>query len=267
MSRYRICGIQIETGESPRQNIEKLTAIFREAVKVKPDFVIFPEMFEIVTKPEDVLSYTHSIPSEITDTIAGLAKENSVNIIGGSFFEKEGNSVYNTSLVYNRRGELCGKYRKIHLFDAFGYGESRVLSKGKEPLLCELDGLKFGVAICYDIRFPEIFRYYAVHGAQVVFLPAAFFQPNHDHWELNIRSRALDNTIFMMSCNQTGRSFVGRSMAANPWGISIASMGVEEGYYCVEIDISIIEGIRSRLSFLKNRRFDVCLREDSEGSI
>jgi len=180
MSRYRLCGIQIETGESPRQNIEKLTAIFREAVKVKPDFVIFPEMFEIVTKPEDVLSYAHSIPSEITDTIAGLAKENSVNIIGGSFFEKEGNSVYNTSLVYNRRGELCGKYRKIHLFDAFGYGESRVLSKGKEPLLCELDGLKFGVAICNPTlcRFP---CYFLPYGTKETILIVVFCYCSKDN--------------------------------------------------------------------------------------
>ncbi len=267
MDRYRLCGIQIETGLDPEKNLEKLASIFQEAVRSEPDFIILPEMFEIVTKPEDAVHYTHEVPSDITDLISGLAKENSVNVIGGSFFEKEEDLIYNTALVYDRKGEIRGKYRKIHLFDAFGYGESNVLSRGSAPLLCELDGLKFGVAICYHIRFPEIFRHYAVQGAQAVFLPAAFFQPNHDHWQLNIKSRALDNTIFMMTSNHTGRNFVGRSMAANPWGVSIASMGVEEGYYCVDIDVRLIEKFRERLSFLKNRRFDVKLMRDSWVSV
>ncbi|HEB32599.1 MAG TPA: hypothetical protein ENI15_17280 [Spirochaetes bacterium] len=263
MNRYRLCGIQIEAGLDPGKNLEKLVSIFQEAARSKPDFIILPEMFEVVTKPEDAVHHTHAVPSDITDLISGLARENAVNVIGGSFFEKDEELIYNTALVYDRKGEICGKYRKIHLFDAFGYGESNVLSRGSEPLLCELDGLKFGVAICYDIRFPEIFRHYAVQGAQAVFLPAAFFQPNHDHWQLNIKSRALDNTIFVMTSNHTGRNFVGRSMAANPWGISIASMGIEEGYYCVEIDVRQIEKFRERLSFLKNRRFDVKLKQDS----
>jgi predicted amidohydrolase len=262
MNRYRLCGIQIETGNDPGKNLEKVVSVFSEAIKLKPDFVILPEMFEIVTKPEDASHHAHAIPSEITDLLSGLARDHSVNVIGGSFFEREGESVYNTALVYDRKGEICGKYRKIHLFDAFGYGESNFLSRGNKPLICELDGLKFGVAICYDIRFPEIFRYYAVEGAQVVFLPAAFFQPNHDHWQLNIKGRALDNTIFVMTSNQTGKSFVGRSMIANPWGVSVASMGIEEGFYISEIDVSLIEKFRGRLSFLKNRRFDVSLKQD-----
>jgi predicted amidohydrolase len=262
MNRYRLCGIQVETGSDPGENLEKVVSIFNEAVKSRPDFVILPEMFEIVTKPEEASEHAHAVPSDITGLISDLAKKNSVNVIGGSFFEAKGNLVYNTSLVYDREGEIRGKYRKIHLFDAFGYGESNFLARGSEPLLCELDGLRFGVAICYDIRFPEIFRHYAIQGAQVVFLPAAFFQPNHDHWQLNVRGRALDNTIFVMTSNHTGRSFVGRSMIANPWGVAVASMGIEEGFYTAEIDVSLIEKFRERLSFLKNRRFDVSLKQD-----
>ncbi len=259
MKRYRICGIQIETGKDTKKNIEKIVSFFKKACIGKPDFVILPEMFEIVPEPKDAVKYSHNIPSEITDTLSGLAKDFSVNVIGGSFFERDGEEVYNTSLVFNRDGRICGKYRKMHLFDAFGYNESSTIAKGNEPLLCELEGLKFGVAICYDIRFPEVCRYYAVMGAKIVFLPAAFFQPNHDHWQLNIRSRALDNTIFVMSCNQTGKRFVGRSMVANPWGVSVSSMGIEEGYYIADIDIGLIEKTREKLPFLENRRFDVSI--------
>ncbi len=262
MRRYRLCGVQIETEKDPARNIEKATSIFREAVKEKPDFIVFPEMYEIVCPPEEVGNYAHTVPSEFTEKVSRLAKTYAVNIIGGSIFEKDGTVVYNTAVVYNREGEICGKYRKMHLFDAFNYGESKGINSGSEPLLVVLDGLTFGTAICYDIRFPEIFRYYALHGAQVVFLPAAYFQPNHDHWQLNIRSRALDNTLFIMSCNQTGKRFVGRSMVADPWGVMVSSMGIEEGYYIADIDVQRIQEIRQRLPFLENRRFDVVPRDD-----
>jgi predicted amidohydrolase len=261
MRKYRLCGIQIETGNNPHANLEKVTSIFREAVREKPDFIVFPEMYEVACAPEKAAAFAHQIPSDFTEKVRRLARTYSVNIIGGSIFEKEGDVVYNTAVVYNRNGEICGKYRKMHLFDAFNYGESKGIQYGNEPLLVVLDDLTFGIAICYDIRFPEIFRYYALHGAQVVFLPAAFFQPNHDHWQINIRSRALDNTMFVMSCNQTGKRFVGRSMTADPWGVSISSLGMEEGYYIADIDVDRIQEVRERLPFLENRRFDVLPRD------
>ncbi len=262
MKRFRLCGIQIETGESREENRRKLYSILGQAVSSRPDFILFPEMFEIVVPPQDAAEFSHTIPSGFTDELGDLAKKHSVNIIAGTFFERDGDSVYNTAMVYDRSGRVCGTYRKMHLFDAFGYGESKGITAGQSPLLLELEGLRFGVAICYDVRFPEIFRYYAAGGAQVVFVPSAFFQPNHDHWQLNIRSRALDNTIFVMASNQTGRRFVGRSMVANPWGITVSSMGIEEGFFSAEIDVDLIAQTRKTLPFLQNRRFDVVVREN-----
>lgn len=261
MNKFRLCGIQIETGENPAENRKKLYSLLKEASYLKPDFILFPEMFEVVVSPLEAPKFSHPIPSGFTDEVAEQARRYSVNIMAGSFFERDGDSVFNTAVVFDRKGRLCGKYRKMHLFDAFGYGESRGIRPGQSPLLLEIEGFRFGVAICYDVRFPEIFRYYAAGGAQIVFVPAAFFQPNHDHWQLNIRSRALDNTIFVMGCNQTGRRFVGRSMIANPWGITVASMGVEEGFFYADIDVDLIEETRKNLPFLENRRFDVVIRE------
>ena len=260
MRKYRICGVQIETKKNVNDNIKKLKFFLNKAVLGKPDFLIIPEMFEIVAKPQDVKNYVHSVPCELTDMLSGYAKKYNTNIIGGSFFEKDGESIYNTSVIFNRNGEIVGKYRKMHLFDAFGFGESSAITPGKDPFMAELDGLKFGVAICYDIRFPEIFRYYAVKGAEVVFLPAAFFQPNHDHWNLNVCSRALDNTIFIATANQTGRYWVGRSMVVNPWGVPVASAGTEEGYYTVDIDLDMIEVVRAKLPTMSGRRFNVSLK-------
>ena len=265
MQKYRICGIQFESGQDKEKNLEKTFLYFEEAVKKNPDFVILPEMFEIAAKPDKVSHYTHPIPSNFTDTLSALAKDSSVNLIGGSFFEREGEYIYNTCLVFDRKGEIAGKYRKMHLFDAFGWGESSAFTRGEDPLLLELDGLQFAVAICYDVRFPEIFRHYAVRGAKVVFLPACFLQPNHDQWQLNIRSRALENTIFVATSNQTGSEFVGRSMVANPWGVKVCGMGIEEGYYTCDIDLSVIDQTREKLPLLNGRRFDVVLRDGDGG--
>ena len=261
MQGYRISGIQFESGKNPEKNVEKAISLCKEASQHNPDFVVLPEMFEIAAKPDEAAEHAHAIPSPLTEMLSGFAKEHEVNLIAGSFFEKKGDEIYNTCLVFDRKGEIRGKYRKMHLFDAFGYAESSGIAFGQEPLITEIEGLRFGVAICYDIRFPEIFRYYAVRGAKVVFLPACFFQPNHDHWGLNIRSRALDNSIFVAASNQTGRWWVGRSMVANPWGVSVCSMGIEEGYYTYDIDLSVIDETRKKLPFLEGRRFDVVKRK------
>ncbi len=261
MNQYRLCAVQVETGRHPEENRKKVYGLCRQAARNKPDFIVLPEMFEIVVPPRKASLHAHRIPSPLTEEIGKLARELSVNIVGGTIFEEAEGGVYNTAVVFNREGGLCGIYRKMHLFDAFHYGESEGIKRGDKPLIVELDGLSFGVAICYDIRFPELFRHYALMGAQIVFLPSAFFQPNHDHWQLNIRSRALDNGIFVVGCNQTGKRFVGRSMVANPWGVTIGSLGVEEGFLSVDIQCESITFTREKLPFLENRRFDVRLRK------
>ena len=261
MRKYRICGIQIETKKNIDKNLEKLEGLLDKAGKEKPDFVVIPEMFEIVANPQDVRNYVHSIPCDLTDMLSEYAKKYGTNVIGGSFFEKDSDRIYNTSVVFNRRGEIIGKYRKMHLFDAFGFGESKAITPGEKPFMATLDNVKFGVAICYDIRFPEIFGYYANHGAEIVFVPAAFFQPNHDHWNLNVCSRALDNTIFIATANQSGKYWVGRSMVANPWGVPISSAGTDEGYYTVDIDLDIIKTVREKLPTINGKRFDVVLND------
>jgi len=261
MSRFRLCALQVETSRDPKTNLDRVFTLCEEASRTKPDFIVFPEMFEIVVPPQEASRYAHSVPSPLTDEVGRLAGRLGVNIIGGTIFEQAKGKIYNSAVVYDRKGEIRGTYRKMHLFDAFHYGESEGITSGDSPLVLELDGLTFGVAVCYDVRFPEPFRHYALRGAETVFLPSAFFQPNHDHWQLNIRARALDNGIFVMGCNQTGERFVGRSMVADPWGIAIGSLGVEEGFLIVDIETGLIEQVREKLPFLKNRRYDLVMRD------
>lgn len=259
MNRYRLCAVQVETGRSSEENRQKAFELCRQAAGMEPDFIVLPEMFEIVVPPKKASQHATRIPSTLTDELGRLARELSINIIGGTLFEEAEGGIYNSAVVFDRGGKLRGIYRKMHLFDAFGYRESEGIRRGEEPLVVELDGLTFGMAVCYDIRFPELFRYYALQGARIVFLPSAFFQPNHDHWQLTIRSRALDNGIFVMGCNQTGKRFVGRSMVADPWGVVIGSLGMEVGILTVDIDCDRVDSTREKLPFLVNRRFDVQL--------
>jgi predicted amidohydrolase len=257
---YRVCAVQLETGTEPERNLERVFSLIGRASSERNDFIVVPEMFEIVPGPSDAGRVARRIPDGLTDRLAETARSCSSNLIAGSIIEKDGENLYNTCMVFDRTGALRGVYRKLHLFDAFSYGESKTLTGGKEPLFCTIDGLCFGVAICYDVRFPELFRHYALGGALVVFVPSAFFQPNHDHWELAVRARALDNGIYVVGCCQTGRRFVGRSMAADPWGIAVASLGVEEGLLRLEIDPSSVQETRNKLPLLENRRYDVGLR-------
>jgi predicted amidohydrolase len=261
MGRYRLCALQVETGKDPKENLEKIFSLCEEASRTRPDFIVFPEMFEIVVPSKKASLHAQAIPSALTNRISRIAGSLGVNIIGGTLFEKENDGVYNTAVVFDRSGKIRGTYRKMHLFDAFLYGESEGITRGENPLILELEGLSFGVAVCYDVRFPELFRHYALRGAQLVFLPSAFFQPNQDHWQLAIRSRALDNGIFVLGCNQTGKRFVGRSMVADPWGIVTGSLGVEEGILTVDIDTDFIPRTREKLPLLENRRFDVVTRD------
>jgi predicted amidohydrolase len=262
MARYRLCALQVETGRDPDENREKIFTLCEEAARTGPDFIVFPEMFQIVVPSREASVYADLVPSAVTDRIGRLAERFGVNIIGGTVFEKEKDRVYNTAPVFDRTGALRGTYRKMHLFDAFRYAESEGITKGEEPLVLELDGLVFGVAVCYDVRFPELFRYYALGGAQLVFLPSAFFQPNLDHWQLALRSRALDNGMFVVGCNQTGKRMVGRSMVADPWGIITGSLGADEGLLTVDIDTDLVAGTREKLPLLSNRRFDVLMRDE-----
>ena len=204
--RYRVCLIQVETGSEPEKNLERLFTLIERASEARPDFLVVPEMFEIVPRADDADRYARRIPDELTERLAAAARRCSSNLIAGSIIERDGDRLYNTCPVFDRKGNLAGVYRKIHLFDAFSYGESKTLTSGGSPSLFTLDGLPFGVAVCYDVRFPELFRRYALDGAKVVFVPSAFFQPNHDHWELAVRARALDNGLYVICLLYTSPS-------------------------------------------------------------
>ena len=198
-----------------------------------------------------------------------LAAELGIELIAGSIVERVPGreKLANTSVHVGRDGELKAVYRKIHMFDVEvggrSYRESDLEEPGEEIVLSETaDGLELGMSICYDLRFPELFRILAVRGARVFSLPAAFtLTTTRDHWEALIRARAIENQAFVIAANQIGEHpggsrSGGRSMIVDPWGIVLAQAPDGDGHVIAELDLERQREIRARLPSLANRQAD-----------
>ena len=186
--------------------------------------------------------------------------------MGGSVTERRDGreKLSNTCPVYDPHGELVGLYRKIHMFDVeVGgqvYRESEAEEPGEEPVVCEAEGWKLGLTVCYDLRFPELFRIEALEGAELITVPAAFtLFTGKDHWELLLRARAVENQLYVAASNQwgetaPGKSSYGRSLIVDPWGIVLAAAPDEDCVISAELDRARLERVRASLPSLANRQ-------------
>ena len=187
---------------------------------------------------------------------------------GGSVLERDGERIFNTSVLFDRSGELVATYRKIHLFDADPPGavpsrESSVFSAGDQVVTAETEFGRVGLSICYDLRFPELYRALAVQGATILFVPAAFrFETGVDHWEPLLRARAIEDQAFVVAAAQWGtwgppgreRRNFGHSLVADPWGNLVAQAPDEVGVTFAELDLARVEQVRQILPSLRHRR-------------
>jgi predicted amidohydrolase len=170
----------------------------------------------------------------------------------------------NTCPVYDGDGELVAVYRKIHMFDVeVGgqvYRESEAEEPGEGPVVCEIEGWRAGLTVCYDLRFPELYRIEALEGAELVTVPAAFtLFTGKDHWELLLRARAVENQLYVVAANQWGdigggKRTYGRSLVVDPWGVVLAAAPDDDGVVSAELDRPRMERVRSTLPSLANRR-------------
>jgi predicted amidohydrolase len=188
-------------------------------------------------------------------------------VVAGSFHETgpDESHTYNTSLVFNREGGLAASYRKIHLFDVdipgrVSHQESRLVAAGQETVVVAVEGAQVGLSICYDLRFPELYRRLATAGANVLLVPAAFTaHTGRDHWEVLLRARAVENQCYVVAAGQIGdhepgRSCYGRSMVIDPWGTVMAQAPDDVGIAIADIDLDRMSRIRAELPSLANRR-------------
>ena len=251
-------------------NIKKAKAMIEAAAAANCQVAILPEMFNCPYQSELFAQYAESYPKGETLTmLAKTAAEAKIVVVGGSVPERdEIKNVYNTSFIFDNNGGLLGRHRKIHLFDVdikrgTMFKESSILSAGQDMTVVKTLGLTLGVAICYDVRFPELSRRMTLAGAELLIFPAAFgWTTGPAHWELLMRSRAIDNQVFVVGAapaTTPGAKYLayGHSVIVDPWGNILAMAGSEETMLTVEIDINKLHTVREELPLLKHRRPEV----------
>ncbi|MCD2491117.1 carbon-nitrogen hydrolase family protein [Lacrimispora sp. NSJ-141] len=244
---------------------EKIKAAARDGA----DFVILPEMFACPYETENFPVYAEDENGESVRRLSSAAAENHVYLIGGSLPERDdAGKIYNTSFVFDREGRIIAKHRKSHLFDIDIKGgqyfkESDTLTPGDKATVFSTEFGMMGLCICYDIRFPELFRRMVEDGANMVFCPAAFNRTTGPrHWELLFRSRAVDNQIFVAGISPAAdenASYIayGHSILVSPWGEILYEAGEDESILTKTIDLTEVERVREQLPLLKHRRKEI----------
>jgi predicted amidohydrolase len=232
------------------------------------DLVLLPEMSDFHGLEESYAEAAAPLPGPSSHWGQQKAKEHGIFLHCGSFAERRGDLVYNTSVVFDRSGAEIARYSKIHLFDAktpdgLEYKESAAFAAGDEIVTCDCEGVTFGLAICYDVRFPQLFHALADRGAHVFLLPAAFTVPTGiSHWEPCLRARAIENGCYVAACGQWGRYARGRenyghSMVVDPWGVVVAQCREGIDTLTADLDMDHLRRVRERLPVQRHRRRDL----------
>jgi predicted amidohydrolase len=259
--------IQMNSQDDKQANIAAALDLIDRAAETGARLVALPEVWPYLGPDDANRDQAETIPGPITELLAQRARRHGIYIHGGSIYETRSSDprMFNTTAVIDPTGEIIARYSKIHMFDVVldgvaEYQESATVTPGDEVTITEIDGVLVGLAICYDLRFPELFRILALKGAQAIMLPAAFtLMTGRDHWETLIRARAIENGLYMIAPAQWGTHppsnwCYGRSMVVDPWGtvVTTASDGVGIAY--ATVDPSRVATVRRQIPSLANRR-------------
>lgn len=263
---YKAAAVQLDTQNNKSDNLSKISDFIREAASNGAELICFPEDMNLLGRNAGEGGDAEDIPGYTTNFLIDQAKKYNVYIHSGSFRERMENDsrCYNTSLLIDPAGKLLAKYRKLHMFDVSlpdgtVCNESKRICPGDQIVVADTELGKLGFAICYDLRFPELFRQMAVDGAQVIFMPANFTKTTGTaHWEPLLRARAIENGCYVIAAGQTGQKphyeSNGNSMIIDPWGTVLSRAGDDEGIIYGEIDLNYLEDVRKQIPSLKNRR-------------
>jgi deaminated glutathione amidase len=268
-SHMKVAAVQMTSGADAAANREKADALTRAAAADGASLIVLPEKWTAMGSDEQLLAASEPLHGPTLAWACATARELGVELIAGSFCERiEGQEkLANTCVHVDANGEVRAAYRKLHMFDVEvagrTYRESDLEEPGDEIVLSHTaEGIELGLSICYDLRFPELYRILAVRGARVLTVPAAFtLATTRDHWEALLRARAIENQAFVIAANQIGEHpggnrSGGRSMIVDPWGVVLAQAPDRDGHVCAELDFEGQGEIRARLPSLANRRAD-----------
>jgi predicted amidohydrolase len=269
MSSMRVALVQMTSSDRPDDNMARAEELIRQAVDSQPDLVALPENFLYLRAEGDQPGFSEDAEmGEHVGLLRSLARELGVWILAGSIPERiEGSGkIHNTSLLLGRRGDVHATYRKIHLFDVtlpdgVELRESKHVAPGAEVVTADTDLCKVGLTVCYDLRFPELYRRLTRAGAEVIFVPSAFTaQTGKDHWHVLLRARAIENQVYIVAPAQVGRhsdrrQSYGHSLVADPWGKIVAEAADQEGaIVTADLDLEHLRKIRRQLPCLEHTR-------------
>ena len=262
MKKFRITQIQFQGKATPAENVNLLEKFFIKSRQYKPDIICTPECTNIITDDKNHLFKSVDFEEDcpIIKMTKIFAKENNVNINLGSLKKKKRGSkkLLNRSFLIDKSGKILSKYDKIHLFDVNinskeNYRESNSFIKGKKLVLSKVNGVKIGLSICYDLRFPNMYRELAKQGAQIILIPAAFTVPTGKaHWETLVKARAIENSLFIVATNMCGthhlnRKTYGHSLLLDPWGKIKNKCLSNSAILNTTIDLFEISKVRSKI--------------------
>jgi deaminated glutathione amidase len=266
--KFRAALVQMKSSVDKNKNLSYSLKLIGRAAQKKAQLICFPE-FQMAyspaeQKPETLHEIAEKINGDFISALSNSAKKNKINVVATIYeiinTNKQNQKVFDTAVIINERGKIQSVYRKIHLYDALGFKESKKLLAGniiEKPTRTSVGNL--GLQICYDMRFPEISRILTVNGANILVSPSAWVAGfmKQEHWEIMLKSRAIENGVYVIAPNQLGNIYCGHSMVIEPFGATLIDMGNREGMEILDIDNSRIETVRRTLPLLRNRRTDV----------
>ena len=263
----RVACVQLTSRADKAANLEKTERLVAKAAASGADVVLLPEKWNVIGGVDTLHAAAETIEDgESVAAMRGWASGHGITLVGGSITERrEGREkLSNTCLVFDPEGELAAVYRKIHLFDVdvggHRYRESEAEEPGEEPVVARLEGWPIGLSVCYDIRFPELYRILALEGAELVTVPAHFtLYTGKDHWHVLLRARAIENQNYVAAAAQIGETIpgkpsYGRSLIVDPWGTVVAQAPDEETVISAELDRERLLEVRRNLPSLANRQ-------------
>lgn len=268
MAVLRVGVVQMTSTEDLSSNLAAARAFVGEAAQRGAQLIALPENFAFLRREGEPIPCAQPLDGEIVTTVRSLAREHGVWLLGGTFPESAaGPRVHNTSVLVAPDGEIAAVYRKIHLFDVDltdqgggAFAESAIVAPGDELAVAATPFGTIGLSVCYDVRFPELFRELAARGADILTVPSAFApETGKDHWEVLLRARAIENQSFVLAPAQCGRHNAdrrsyGRSLVIDPWGIVLAQAADRPGILIADCDLDDIERVRRALPALRHRR-------------
>ena len=248
-------------------NLERAQALVARAASTGADVVLLPEKWNLIGSADDYRAGAEPLEGgESVQAMSGWARTLGITLVGGSITERrEGREkLSNTCCLFDPEGALAAVYRKIHLFDVevggHVYRESEAEEPGTEPVVAQAEDWSIGLTVCYDVRFPELYRILALAGAELVTVPAHYTTPTgRDHWHVLLRARAIENQCYVAAAGQVGETIAGkpaygRSLIADPWGIVLAQAPDEETVIAADVDRTRLRDIRAKLPSLANRQ-------------